>query len=75
DSLASELKKADLEIQAARQQLSEIRTRRLAAEARLKELQAERAATERRIAAQREALAGELRAAYMTGREEQIKLL
>ena len=75
DSLASELKKADLEIQAARQQLSEIRTRRLAAEARLKELQAERAATERQIAAQREALAGELRAAYMTGREEQIKLL
>jgi septal ring factor EnvC (AmiA/AmiB activator) len=75
DSLASELKKADLEIQAAREQLSEIRARRLAAEARLRELQAERASTERQVTAQRDALAGELRAAYMTGREEQIKLL
>jgi septal ring factor EnvC (AmiA/AmiB activator) len=75
DSLASQLKKADLEIQAARQQLSEIRARRLAAEARLKELQAERVNTERQVGAQRDALAGELRAAYMTGREEQLKVL
>ncbi len=75
DSLAVQLKNAELEIQSAREQLSEVRTRRIAAENRLKELQAERTATERQIAAQREALAGELTLAYMNGREEQLKLL
>jgi septal ring factor EnvC (AmiA/AmiB activator) len=75
DSLAAQLKDAELEIQSAREQLSEVRTRRAAAESRLKELQAERAATEQQVAEQREALAGELKLAYMNGREEQLKLL
>jgi septal ring factor EnvC (AmiA/AmiB activator) len=75
DSLAAQLRKADLAIQSAREELSEIRARRIAAEGRLKELQTERGATERQVDAQREALAGELRVAYMNGREEQLKLL
>jgi murein hydrolase activator len=75
DSLSAQLKNADLEIQSAREQLSEVRSRRVAAEGRLKALQAERGDTERRVDAQREALAGEMRVAYMNGREEQLKML
>jgi septal ring factor EnvC (AmiA/AmiB activator) len=75
DSLTAQLKTAELEIQTAREQLTEVRTRRVGAETRLKELQAERGLTERQIDAQREALAGELRVAYMNGREEQLKLM
>jgi septal ring factor EnvC (AmiA/AmiB activator) len=75
DSLAAELKAAELSIQSARQQLSEVRTRRLAAEKKLNELQAERKATERQVASQREALAGELKLAYINGREEKLRLL
>jgi len=75
DSLAVQLKDAELAIQSAREQLSDVRTRRVATEAKLKELQSERADTERQINAQREALAGEMRVAYMNGREEQMKLL
>jgi murein hydrolase activator len=75
DSLTTQLRNVELEIQSAREQLSEVRTRRIAAENRLKALQSERAATERQVASQREALAGELQVAYMNGREEQLKLL
>jgi septal ring factor EnvC (AmiA/AmiB activator) len=75
DSLAAELKAAELSIQTARQQLSEVRTRRLAAEKKLSELQAERKVTERQVESQREALAGELKLAYINGREEKLRLL
>lgn len=75
DSLTSQLKSAELEIQSAREQLTEVRAKRAAAEARLKALQAERGDTEKQVAAQREALAGEMRVAYMNGREEQLKLM
>ena len=75
DSLTSQLKSAELEIQSAREQLTEVRGKRVAAETRLKALQAERGDTEKQVAAQREALAGEMRVAYMNGREEQLKLM
>jgi septal ring factor EnvC (AmiA/AmiB activator) len=75
DSLASQLKNAELEIQSAREQLTEVREKRVAAETRLKALQKERGDTEKQVAAQREALAGEMRVAYMNGREEQLKLM
>jgi len=75
DSLAAQLKNSDLEIQSAREQLSDVRSRRVATEGRLKALQTERGDTERQVDAQREALAGELRVAYMNGREEQLKLV
>lgn len=75
DSLANALKEAELEIQSARERLSQVRERRVAAEARLRALTAERSETERKIAAERDALAGELRVAYMNGQQEQLKLL
>lgn len=74
DALAGQLKSTELEIQSARERLSDIRTRRSEAETRLRNLQDERRETEQRIGAERDALAGELRAAYMIGREEQLKL-
>ena len=75
DALAAQLKGTELEIQSAREQLGAIRERRQAAESRLRALQAERSETQSKIDMQRAALAGELRVAYMNGREEQIKFL
>ncbi|WP_324315929.1 murein hydrolase activator EnvC family protein [Povalibacter sp.] len=75
DSLSKEVRQADLAVQSARERLSGVRERREAAEARLKSLQAERADTQKKIDAERDALAGELRTAYMNGRQEQLKLL
>jgi septal ring factor EnvC (AmiA/AmiB activator) len=75
DSLAAQLKKAELEIQSAREQLTEVRARRVATEGRLKALHTERDRTERSVAEQRDALAAEMRLAYMNGREEQLKLV
>jgi murein hydrolase activator len=75
DALTGQLKSADLEIQSARERLSDVRAQRIEAETRLADLKAERARTEREIAAQRSALGGELATAYMNGRQEQLKLL
>ena len=75
DALAGQLKDSELEIQSAREQLSAIRERRQAAESKLRALQSDREETQSRIDEQRAALAGELRVAYMNGREEQIKFL
>lgn len=75
DSLAAALKDSELAIQTARERLSAVRERRVAAEARLQALDTERKETQRKIADERDALAGELRVAYMNGRQEQLKLL
>lgn len=75
DSLAAELKDAELEIQSARERLAESRSRRAQAEAKLRALEEERADTQKKIVDERAALAGELRVAYMNGRQEQMKLL
>ena len=75
DRLSAELRDAELDAQAARRRLEELRVQRIAAEARLKELEREQARREGELAAERGALAGELRTAYVNGREEQLKLL
>ena len=75
DRLSVELRDAELGVQAARRRLAELREQRIASEARLEEFEREHARLERDLDAQREALAGELRAAYVNGREEQLKLL
>lgn len=75
DALSSQLKRADLAIQSARERLAAARANRIAAEKKLAELRTERSATERRIAAERAALAAELQVAYVNGRQEQLKLL
>jgi len=75
DQLSTQLRDAELGVQTARRSLDEIRAQRIAAEARLRELGREQAAREADLDAERDALAGELRAAYVNGREEQLKLL
>lgn len=75
DALATQLKSADLAIQSARQRLSAVREQRKTAEAKLAQLKQEQSETRARIAGERDALSGELAAAYMNGRQEQLKLL
>jgi septal ring factor EnvC (AmiA/AmiB activator) len=75
DRLSAELRDAELGVQAARRQLEELRLQRIASDARRDELEREQAERERQLAAERGALAGELRAAYVNGREEQLKML
>jgi murein hydrolase activator len=75
DKLSVQLREAELGVQAARKELDEIHAQRLATEARLRKLQAEQAQREKELDGERTALAGELRTAYVNGREEQLKLL
>jgi len=75
DRLSVQLRDAELGVQAARRRLTELREQRIASEARLAEFEREQVRLERDLAAERDALAGELRAAYVNGREEQLKLL
>lgn len=75
DKLSVQLRDAELGVAAARKELDEIRAQRLAAEAQLRTLEQEQARRERDLDGERAALAGELRAAYVNGREEQLKLL
>jgi len=75
DHLSVQLRDAELGVQDARKRLDAIRADRIASEGRLRELELERAKLELDLARERGALAGELRAAYVNGREEEIKLL
>ena len=75
DSLVGELKQADEGIQLARGELTEVRTRRIAAEQQLKSLQQEQATHQAKLDLERQSLATEIRLSYMNGRNEQLKLL
>ncbi|HKU14512.1 MAG TPA: peptidoglycan DD-metalloendopeptidase family protein [Steroidobacteraceae bacterium] len=75
DALTGQLKQADLQIQSARERLSEVRSRRIESEQKLAGLRNEQAQTQRQVADERGALAAELQVAYMNGRHEQLKLL
>ena len=75
DKLSAQLRDAELAVQAARKQLDEIRAQRIAAESRLRDMEKEAVAVERELDNARAALAGEVRAAYLNGHEEQLKLL
>jgi septal ring factor EnvC (AmiA/AmiB activator) len=75
DTLAGQVKEAELRIQTARERLSDVRARRIAAENRLADLKNEQVATNKQIDAERDALGAELKVAYMNGRQEQVKLL
>jgi septal ring factor EnvC (AmiA/AmiB activator) len=75
DKLSAQLRDAELGVQSAKRELDGIRAQRMDAEARLRALEAEKALRERELDGERSALAGELRAAYFNGREEQLKLL
>ena len=75
DRLGAQLRDAELSIQDARRQLEGLRAQRIASEARLRDLERERERRESELAAERGALAGQLRAAYANGRHEQLRLL
>ena len=75
DRLSVQLRDAELGVQDARKRLDSIRAERIASEGRLRELERELAKLEKDLTGERGALAGELRAAYVNGREEEIKLL
>jgi septal ring factor EnvC (AmiA/AmiB activator) len=75
DTLAARLRDAELTVTGARKRLDQVRAQRRESARRRAELQTERTAVEQNLAAEREALAGQLRAAYTIGRDEQLKLL
>jgi len=75
DALAARLREAELTITAQRRRLEGVRSAQAAALRRRGELLAERAHHQSELDAQREALAAQVRAAYLIGQQEQLKLL
>jgi septal ring factor EnvC (AmiA/AmiB activator) len=75
DRLGVQLRDAELDVQSARRQLEEVREQRVQSESQLRDLEREQARREAELSTERSALSGELRAAYVNGRQEQLKLL
>ncbi len=75
DALSGQLRDSEEKVRDARGRLGDVRKRLAESDARLRELAADREKHERALDEQRTALASQLRAAYMSGREEQLKLL
>jgi murein hydrolase activator len=75
DALSARLRAAELIITAKRQRLESLRAEEAAAERRKSQLVAEQAAQQSALNTERAALAAEVRAAYMIGRQESLKLL
>jgi septal ring factor EnvC (AmiA/AmiB activator) len=75
DGVAADLHAADQALAEARRRLEEVRDRHAASVARRAQLRAEEARTRAALVAERDALAGELRAAYLGGRDAQLKVL
>ncbi|HXQ64359.1 MAG TPA: peptidoglycan DD-metalloendopeptidase family protein [Steroidobacteraceae bacterium] len=75
DSIAAQLHAADQALAAARMRVDSVREKRAASEARRAELRAEEARAAAALEAERTALAGQLQAAYLSGPQEQLKVL
>lgn len=75
DKLAARLRETEEQVAAARGRVDEVRSRIRDSDRRLAGLEADQAAQEKRLQAQRDELAAALRAAYVTGKEEHLKLL
>ena len=75
DALSSRLREAELVITAKRQRLDTLRAAEVAAERRRSELRALQGRSQNALQAERAALREQLRAAYMIGRQEELKLL
>ncbi len=75
DKLTRMLRSAELSIGGARQVLDDLRGERADRARRRAQLAAQKRERETQIAAERVTLAGELRAAYLIGRDEPLKLL
>jgi septal ring factor EnvC (AmiA/AmiB activator) len=74
DASAGRLREADLRLTQGRRRLDAVRAAELVAQRRHDALEAEAARTEHALEVERAALAGEVRAAYLIGRQEQLKL-
>ena len=75
DALSARLRQAELVVTAERQRLETLRAEETAAERRRSELRAEQARAQNALQAERAALGRQVRAAYMIGRQEELKLL
>ena len=75
DSVAAQLRDADRALAAARRRTDDVRSRRAASEQRRAELGESRARAQRALVAERGALAAQLRSAYMSGPQEQLRVL
>jgi septal ring factor EnvC (AmiA/AmiB activator) len=75
DRLTQELRSAEISVGKAREGLDDLRRERAQRAARRAALAAEKRGRQAELAKNRDALAGQLRAAYMIGREEPLKLL
>ncbi|HEY4209913.1 MAG TPA: peptidoglycan DD-metalloendopeptidase family protein [Steroidobacteraceae bacterium] len=73
--LSKDLRTAELSVSKAREGLDGLRRQRAATAARRAALAAQKQQREAQLGRERGALAGQLRAAYMIGREEPLKLL
>ena len=75
DRLTRELRNAELSVGEARQSLNDVRRQRAEGAARRAALASEQRARRSELEANRVSLAGQLRAAYLIGRQEPLKLL
>jgi septal ring factor EnvC (AmiA/AmiB activator) len=75
DTLSARVRETELSIAAKRQRVEELHAAQLAAERRRSELRAEEGRNLSALQAERATLASQARAAYMIGRQEELKLL
>ena len=75
DSLSARVRETELSLAAKRQRVEELHTAQLAAERHRSELRAEEGRNLGALQAERASLASQVRAAYMIGRQEELKLL
>lgn len=75
DRLSAQLRDAEEQVAAARKSLDAVRGQIRDSDARIATLEAEQRRQKQKLASQRDELATELRAAYMNGKEEHLKLL
>jgi septal ring factor EnvC (AmiA/AmiB activator) len=75
DSLSARVRETELVIAAKRQRVEELHAAEALAERRRSELRAEQTRNQGALQAERESLASQARAAYMIGRQEELKLL
>ena len=75
DALNARLRDADLEITEKRRRLDDLHAAEVSVERRRNELRAEQSRNQAALDAERAALAAQVRAAYMIGRQEQMRLL
>jgi len=75
DSLSARVRETELVIAAKRQRVDELHTAQTLAERRRSELRTEQARNQAALQAEQASLAGQAQAAYMIGRQEELKLL